>query len=138
MIADDVTHIVLTIVRHMERGNREMAHLNRLTISHYTLTANWDFGPDAIVVIQTMVNTFGGIDGNIKFLADTASRLDVVGVVMGYNNILYIAKPETVVVKMLLECAQTYADINHQTIILIIKIVAITAAPATERYKIKH
>ena len=42
------------------------------------------------------------------------------------------------IVKMLLECAQTYADINHQTIILIIKIVAITAAPATERYKIKH
>jgi len=115
-----------------------MAHLDRLAVSYYTLTVDRYLGPDAIVVVQALVNTLGGIDGNLKFLAETAGRLDVVGVVMGYNNILYIAEPETVVVEVLLECAQTYADINHQTIILIIKIVAITAAPATKRYKIKH
>jgi hypothetical protein len=68
-------------------------------------------------------------------MTDTPYRLDVVGMVVGNQHVVYGTKAQTIVLELLFERPYTYTNIYYQTIRFGKEIVAIAAAAASKGYK---
>lgn len=68
-----------------------------------------------------MMDRGRGVDRNMEILADTAHRLDMVGMVMGDDDILYLRQRKTIIREVFLQRSYADTDINHQIVSVIIK-----------------
>ena len=102
------------------------------------LVANRNLGPYTVISLNAMMDRGRGVDRDMEVLADTAHRLDMVGMVMGDDDILYLRQRKTIIREVFLQRSYADTDINHQIVSVIIKKIAVTTATASERYKIEH
>jgi hypothetical protein len=71
-------------------------------------------------------------------MTDTSHRLDVVGVVVGYENVMNGTKAEAKVPELLLERPDSYSYVYYQSLLFSVEVVAITAATTAKGYKFQH
>ena len=61
------------------------------------LVANRNLGPYTVISLNAMMDCGRGVDRDMEILADTAHRLDMVGMVMGDDDILYLRQRKTII-----------------------------------------
>jgi hypothetical protein len=81
------------------------------------------------------MHKFRGIDRHLIVAAERPNRLDVVGVVVSNQQVLYGLERYSIILAEFLKGAYSYTYIDHQSVGGSREIVAITAAAASKRYK---
>ena len=127
-IADDIPHTVCAVVRHRKGGDRKIADTESLAHLYHALVGHWHLGLDTIVAINAMMHAGSSINRKEMVTAQTAHRLDMVGMIVGNNNGRDVGKGQAVVLEILLDGADTHTGIDHQSASIVIKIVAVTTA----------
>jgi hypothetical protein len=79
-----------------------------------------------------------GIDGQGEVGTHGTHRLDMVGMVVGHQHVVNLLQVHTILLAVLAQTSQAYADIYDEGIGFCGQIVAITTAATTERYEFQH
>ena len=84
------------------------------------------------------MNGLGGIDGQMEVVADAANALDMVGVVVCDEQMMNLRKAQPIVPEIFLQRAHSYAGIDHQSVVVGIEEIAVSAASAAKRNEFQH
>ena len=84
------------------------------------------------------MNGLGGIYRQMKVVADTSHTLDMVGMIVCNEQMVHLRQVQTIVPEMPLQGAHTYTGIDHQSIVVGIEEIAVSAAPAAKRNEFQH
>ena len=79
-----------------------------------------DLTCDAVVMIDALVHQFGGIDRKVQLMTDAAHALDMIGMIVGNDQMMNRVHRQPEVPEILLQ--STYADtsVDHQTVVFCI------------------
>lgn len=136
---NQITHIVGAVVRHVKGSDMEVAHVETLSLHNLHTVGLGELAAHAVVAVHAGMNRPRSVDRQIELLAQASHRLDVVGMVVSDENAVEtVHKPQSVIMKRLLERPRSYANINKQTRILCVYVVAVAATSASKRYEIQH
>ena len=82
---DTIPHIIHAVVRHMEGCHLKMVYNERLTIFDIMFVFGHQLTLYTIVAVNAGMYVLGRMHHQFKVMAETAHRLYVVGMVMGYQ-----------------------------------------------------
>ena len=114
-IADDIPHTVCAVVRHRKGGDRKIADTESLAHLYHALVGHWHLGLDTIVAVNAMMHAGSSINRKEMVTAQTAHRLDMVGMIVGNNNGRDVGKGQAVVLEILLDGADTHTGIARDS-----------------------
>ena len=83
---NQITHIVGAVVRHVKGSDAEVANVEALSLHNLHPVGVGELAAHAVVAVHAGMNRLGSIDRQIEFLAQTAHRLNVVGMVVSDEN----------------------------------------------------
>ena len=133
-----IAHVVATVVGHTEGRHAKLAQVERNTGLHIAAQLGRHLARNAVVAVYAMVDGLGGIDGQTELMTHAAHALYVVGMVMGDEQMVYLAKALTVVLHVTLQQAHTNARIDEQSVVVGQQLIAVSAAPTAKRYESEH
>jgi hypothetical protein len=125
-------------MRHRKRGDIEIAQfLADILLNHLSVVVRY-FLWHAIISHYAIVNIAGGIYGNVIFAAYDSHGFYMVGMVMRNQDSIYAVDADTLVMKEFLYIPNTDSCINKHGIIILSKVIAVSAASAAERNEFQH
>ena len=133
---DEVAYVVAAVVRHTEGRHAELANLQRLPLLQQPRHVGRQLLGDAVVVVDALVHLAGGIDGHVVVCTERADALDVVGMVVGDEDVVHLLQADTVLATVLLEAPESYTYINKQRISGCRQVIAISTAATAKGDKL--
>ena len=135
---DLIAHILTGIMGNGEWLDDEITQI-QLQSWHNGHLQIWCHLPrDAVVRFDTHVHELGGIDGYLVVMTEGAHRLDVVSMIVSDQHMIHLIQVYAVVPALLLQCTDTHTYIYDECVSCGGKIVTVSTAPASERYKLQH
>jgi hypothetical protein len=125
-------------MRHGKGPYMELSHGERLTDFDISSHIVGHLPRDTVVVVNASVYGLRGIDRNLIFITESPHRLDMIGMIVGNQQVLYGLQLNAIVLAVLLQGAYANAYIYHQSVCGSTKVIAITAAATSKRYKSQH
>ena len=111
-----VAHIVSAVVRNGKGGDAEVAQLERLVFLDEFCVDGSNLLSDAVVLKNTLMDFTRSIDGQVAVAANLTYRLDVVGMIVGDENVLHLLELQTVVLEVLFQRPYSHASIDEQPV----------------------
>ena len=115
-----IAHVVAAVVGHVEGRHPEVAHLQADARLDVAALLHSHLARYAVVAVDAFVHQPRGIDGQVKLVADAAHTLDVVGMVVGDQNVVHPRQAEPVVSEMLFQPTDAHAGINQEAVVFCI------------------
>lgn len=113
---DTITRAVSTIMRDGEGGDGKLTYLLSFSFLQIEEIFLVDLSAHTPVAMYTTVYVRRGKDGNVAITTQRPYRLDMVGVVMGKDDMLDMVEFDAILVEMLFKRTNTHATIYHQTV----------------------
>ena len=132
---DEVTIVVVRIVRNLEGGDSEIADGEGGVEGRHLLTLIGHFLCHKAVSVHPFVYQSGGINGDAKLLRERSDGLDVVGMVVSDKNGGDGRNGKTVVAQVLFESTNTDAEIDDNGRSARFEIVTVARTTTTKTYK---
>ena len=113
---DTITRTVCTIMGDGEGADSKLTYLLSFSFLQIEEIFLVDLSAHTPVAMYSTVYVRRGKDGNVAITTQRPYRLDMVGVVMGKDNMLDMVEFEAILVEMLFKRTNTYATVYHQTV----------------------
>ena len=133
---DEVAYVVAAVVRHAEGRHAELANLQRLPLLQQPRHVGRQLLGDAVVAVDAPVHLAGGIDGHVVVCTERADALNVVGMVVGDEDVVHLLQADTVLATVLLEAPESYTYIDKQRISGCRQVIAISTAATAKGDKL--
>ena len=130
-----VAHAVYAVVRNGKGCHLEIAYLQGHFFLDLLLEGNGNLLAHAPVAVDSLVNVSRRPHRHLIFATQRAHRLDVVGMVVGDQDVSHLRKRKAVVCKVFLHCTYSDAAVDHQTVAVSIKKIAVSATSTSKRNK---
>lgn len=113
---DTITRAVSTIMGDGEGGDGKLTYLLSFSFLQIEEIFLVDLSAHTPVAMYSTVYVRRGKDGNVAITTQRPYRLDMVGVVMGEDDMLDMVEFEAILVEMLFKRTNTHATVYHQTV----------------------
>lgn len=113
---DTITRTVCTIMGDGEGADSKLTYLLSFSFLQIEEIFLVDLSAHTPVAMYSTVYVRRGKDGNEAITTQRPYRLDMVGVVMGKDDMLDMAEFEAILVEMLFKRTNTHATVYHQTV----------------------
>lgn len=113
---DTITRTVCTIMGDGEGGDGKLTYLLSFSFLQIEEIFLVDLSAHTPVAMYSTVYVRRGKDGNVAITIQRPYRLDMVGVVMGKDDMLDMVEFEAILVEMLFKRTNTHATVYHQTV----------------------
>lgn len=113
---DTITRAVSTIMRDGEGGDGKLTYLLSFSFLQIEEIFLVDLSAHTPVAMYTTVYVRRGKDGNVAITTQSPYRLDMVGVVMGKDDMHDMVEFDAILVEMLFKRTNTHATVYHQTV----------------------
>jgi len=124
-------------VAYRERLYDEVSDCDFVALTEHSAGVARDFGGNTDIAVDTVEDSLRSVDGEVVFLCQYTDVFDVVGMGVGDEYAVNMAKVDTVVFAYLLDSTHTYSRIDKETVIGGTDEVTITATAATKAQKTK-
>ena len=132
---DRIPHCIACIVAYRERLYDEVSDCDFVAFTEHSAVVA--LGGDTDIAVDTVEDSLRSVDGEVVFLCQYTDVFDVVGMGVGDEYAVNMAKVDTVVFADLLDRTHTYSRIDKETVIGGTDEVTITATAATKAQKTK-